>query len=146
MRNATWPDEVEDGLADNDWSNECEDTSARGIRSVEKNRAEARPISCTVEVSDIDELHGVLERQVEWAFVLSRLPILRIVAGELFLGAIEIEFEADPEIPDCHYVIFSVHVPRSQDAAPMRSEWYRRTSKILGQNCGKVRLVISIGQ
>lgn len=106
-------------------------------------------MTCEVEVRSFD-LEGILDllkREAEWIVVLSKLPTLRAIAEELFLGQIDIEFESDPEIEDCHYVTFSVIVSGDhQDALSLRREWYRRTAKILGENCDKVRLVISMSQ
>jgi len=80
-------------------------------------------------------------------FVTSTVPSLKNIAEELFIGEIDIEFETDPEIDDCHYVTFNVSVKGDPaKASSLRSEWYRKTSKILGDNCDKVRLVISIEQ
>ncbi len=79
--------------------------------------------------------------------VTSALPSLANIAEELFRGKIDVEFDTDPEIDDSNYVIFNVSVKGDASrASSLRSEWYRKTSKILGDNCDGVRLLISIEQ
>ena len=134
------------------WENEIEAGEPRdSLESCGEawNSSEIQPanrgMSCIVEVANIDDLVELIKKKVEWAVVLSKLPILKTIASELFLGKIQIEIEADPEIDDCHYVTFEVMVSGDQaEAASLRSEWYRRTAKILNDSCDKVRLVISM--
>ena len=82
--------------------------------------------------------------KVGLAAVFARVVQLRAIASELF-GDVEVEVVADPEIEDSHYVVFSVVTSgEPREVADRRNEWYRRTDAVLGDNCGKVQLLIDI--
>ena len=88
---------------------------------------------------------GVLTKQAQWVDVIDTIPSLRAIAGELFASEVEIEFESDPEIPDCHYLVLTVNLTdASLDVSELRRSWYRRTNQLLGENADKVRLSINV--
>lgn len=86
---------------------------------------------------------GVLSKQEPWVVMTGKIPTLRAIAAELFAGEVEIEFESDPEIPDCHYLVLTVNLTDDAlDVFELRRSWYRRTNQLLGENADKVRLSI----
>jgi hypothetical protein len=100
-----------------------------------------------LEIVNGDEFRDLMKKNVEWGILNRILPELKTIASELFPGEVEIEFESDPEIEDCHYVIFNVLTSGDQaDVPSLQIEWYRRTADLLKGNCDKVRLAMSIRQ
>lgn len=76
--------------------------------------------------------------------VSSKAEELRGIARELF-GEATMEFAADPEIADLHYLVISVRTSgEPREVANRRRKWHQRTASLLGEDCGKVQLLIDI--
>lgn len=91
------------------------------------------------------ELIAALEGHDEFAVISLKIPELISIAAEIFPGEIEIEFEADPEVPTCHYLAFNVAATgETKDIALRRREWHHRTIDILGSDSDRVRLLVAV--
>lgn len=98
-----------------------------------------------LRIADVKQFLDAMKKQVQWVVVVGKIPALRAIASELFIGTIQIEFDTDPEIPNYHYVVFNVTLSdNAPDLASLRREWYRKTQNVLKENCDKVRLSLSI--
>jgi hypothetical protein len=83
--------------------------------------------------------------QTKLAAVIEKIPELRAVLSELFLGSIDVGIEGDPEIPDKQYVVFVVHAEGEvKEIAKRRREWYNHTSGLLGCEAELVQLVVTV--
>ena len=78
--------------------------------------------------------------------VSSKADELCAIARELF-GEATTEIAIDPEIEDLHFLVISVRTSgEPREVANRRREWHRRTSPLLGEDCGKVQLLIDIAE
>jgi hypothetical protein len=76
--------------------------------------------------------------------VVSKIPRLRTLASELFLGDVSIDIESDPDLGK-HFVVVSVEAMASiEEVGRRRKEWYNQTEVLLGTDCELVRLVVAV--
>ncbi|MEX2139408.1 MAG: hypothetical protein WD894_09110 [Pirellulales bacterium] len=87
----------------------------------------------------------LLRRRARLASVLGKVPMLRAIASELFLGEIDIYIETDPEIENTQYVVVDVRARGDiKEIANRRKEWYNLTGKLLGNECELVQLAVTV--
>jgi hypothetical protein len=111
----------------------------------DRDRAPKASPRYMLRIADVKQFLDAMKKQVQWVVVVGKIPALRAIASDLFIGTIEIEFDTDPEIPHYHYVVFNVTLSdNAPDLSSLRREWYRKTQNVLKENCDKVRLSLSI--
>jgi len=92
-----------------------------------------------------DDVINISNGSARWANIASSMPALRAIIEELFPGQMSVEFDSDPEIPDCQYIVFNVTTAGGiKEIAARRGEWHRRSSAILADDSDKVRLLIAV--
>jgi len=123
-------------------SNESEPSQVDTSVAIRRQSASRTPALPTPDLSVfLDEVRG----RARLAAVVGRIPYLRAIASELFLGDIVFEIEEDPEIPGRHCVTVSVEITADlEEVAKRRREWYNHVSGLLGQDCELVQLIVNV--
>ena len=136
---AYWPDF---GASEADIESPSPDHVQEDASASIRRQAPCRPAAQTPDFTAfLDDVRG----RARLASVVGRIPYLRAIASELFLGDIGFEVEEDPEIPGRQCVTVSVELKADLDeVAKRRREWYNHISALLGQDCELVQLIVTV--
>lgn len=86
-----------------------------------------------------------LRKQAAFAAAVGKIPHLRAITAELFIGRMNVEIAEDPEVDGRHSIVIRVDVRQSiQEVADRRREWYKMTYQLLGRKCEFVQLAITV--
>jgi len=123
-------------------SNEAEAPQADTSGAIRRQSTGRAP---TLQMPDLTVFLDEVRGRARLAAVVGRIPYLRAIASELFLGEIGFEIEEDPEISGRLCVTVSVEITADlEEVAKRRREWYNHVTGLLGQDCELVQLIVNV--